>query len=185
MVGECLRRAAVTVRCGELSITIPADSARRALKALRRQKTAGRSRRDEKCLSGDEANQEQEGAGETRTTERAGSQPPEREIGGEKEKASRNWTRRVEATTLADALDTLPKFRAVFAKEEADVKTGEIGGEKKIIVMHVTFACSRSTLTAKSIREPARLVSAVRRGRLSSEEAHALVGDGFREFAGM
>lgn len=225
-VEECLRRATVSVKYGALTISVPAEIARKALKALRRstqRQEAGRedrgsvrgSSRGSEEVSEEarrevpeevpeeargEVSEEVVGRGSVRGTKKGsvrGSEEPREEVGeevpeevrgeGDREKckASRNWTVTVEAPTLADALDTLPKFRTVFAKEMGDVSTGEIGGERKRIVMHTTFACSRATLTPKSIKGATRLVSAEQRQRMAQDETHRLIQDGFREFAGV
>lgn len=221
-VEECLRRAAVSVRYGALTISVPAELARKALKELRRctrqredagddagsvrGSVRGSCRGSEEVSEevrkevrkeaaeevGGEVSEEVVGRGSVRGTER-GSVRGREEVGEEargegdreRSKASRNWTVTVEAPTLADALDTLPKFRTVFAKEVGEVSSGEIGGERKRIVMHATFACSRATLTPKSIRGATRLVSAEQRQRMAQDEAHRLIQDGFREFAGV
>lgn len=238
-VEECLRRAVVSVRYGALTISVPAEMARKALKALRRcakqredagrdagegegrvrgsgrgseegseeaaEEVVGRGKGSDKgsdkrrgrecsrgCETGGQTGQterierieriEQEGQtrqeGQTEQQEQEGDR-------AERSKASRNWTVTVEAPTLADALDTLPKFRTVFAKEVGEVSSGEIGGERRRIVMHATFACSRATLTPKSIKGATRLVSAEQRQRMAQDEAHRLIQDGFREFAGV
>lgn len=231
-VEECLRRAAVSVRYGALTISVPAELARKALKALRRcakqredagddagsvrgsgrgseevrEEVTGEVREEvaeevvgrgskrgsaREFVRGSERGSEE--TGESRAEQREGQsrheaqdgQPGQDEDRAERCKASRNWTVTVEAPTLADALDTLPKFRTVFAKETGEVSTGEIGGERKRIVMHATFACSRATLTPKSIRGATRLVSAEQRQRMAQDEAHRLIQDGFREFAGV
>lgn len=219
-VEECIRRATVSVRYGALTISVPAEMARKALKALRRS-----TKRQKETAEDDRDRQEREvrQEREMREMREVGEVRDEREVeydrnynreevreevredggsgresekgcergtgeggeGGEKCKASRNWTVVVEAPTLADALDTLPKFRTVFAKETGDVSTGEIGGERKRIVMHATFACSRATLTPKSIKGATRLVSAEQRQRMAQNETHRLIQDGFREFAGV
>ena len=221
-VEECLRRATVSVRYGALTISVPAEIARKALKALRRStqcQEAGRadggsgrgsSRGSEEVAEEvrreaaeevaeevrGEVAEEVVGRGSGRGSKRGGvrgREEPREEVGeeargeGDRErcKASRNWTVTVEAPTLADALDTLPKFRTVFAKEVGEVSTGEIGGERRRIVMHATFACSRATLTPKSIKGTTRLVSAEQRQRMAQDEAHRLIQDGFREFAGV
>lgn len=218
-VEECLRRAVVSVRYGALTISVPAEMARKALKALRRcarqredvgdgegsgrgseevaEEVVGRGKGTDK---GSEKGRGSEETGQSRQQEVGLTEQLRGQLEGntgqadqadqegdrtEKCKASRNWTVTVEAPTLADALDTLPKFRTVFAKETGDVSNGEIGGERKRIVMHATFACSRATLTPKSIKGATRLVSAEQRQRMAQDEAHRLIQDGFREFAGV
>lgn len=226
-VEECLRRAVVSVRYGALTISVPAEIARKALKALRRctkrqredagegegsgrgseevaEEVVGRGSERGSCKEfvrefargsgrGSERGESRQEVEDEQSGQLGGQSGQPRQEGQheqegdrtERSKASRNWTVTVEAPTLADALDTLPKFRTVFAKEVGDVSTGEIGGERRRIVMHATFACSRATLTPKSIKGATRLVSAEQRQRMAQDEAHRLIQEGYREFAGV
>lgn len=100
------------------------------------------------------------------------------------EKACRNWTLEVEAVSVERVLDAMPKFKTAFVKQttpEAPMLEAAVGK----FTVHVSLSCSRSTFTQKSLKDGVLLTRAEKRQRLTPNEAHALIGDGYREFAGV
>lgn len=204
-VQELLHSSKVTVRCGELCVSVPLKMARRALKLARSLSACARKaevgvRDEEKEVSDAERGGEREKEREKERRERRLTLPQlekegkreekreerkEERIDDEADRACRNWTLEVSAASLEKVLDSMPKFKTAFVKQTTpDVPMLEADSVHKFIV-HLSLSCSRSTFTQKSMKESAVLLRAEKRKRLSPAETHALIGEGYREFAGV
>ena len=178
-VEELLHGSRVTVKCGEICVSVPVKAARKALKLARslsvhaKSQPCGEGKGSEKASSDTECGERRE-----RVRKEAADK------GEDAERACRNWVLEVEAPSMERVLDSMPKFKTAFVKQLTP-EAPMLEGSKGVFVVHLSLSCSRSTFTQKSMKEGAQLTKAEKRQRLTPAEAHALIGDGYREFAGV